>query len=85
MTPFQWIWVASSAVNIAVITFAFVKLYDEQPNDFPKQIIAAIIVALGPIGTLLLCVSLIFGYGLVIVAGALKGLGCCDAKEEPPK
>ncbi|MDP1719341.1 MAG: hypothetical protein Q8L24_02870 [bacterium] len=82
MTPLQWIWVLSSAVNITVITCVFVRLYDEQPNGLPEQITAAILVALGPIGTLLLCVTFILGYGLMMAVGALQGLGCCDKNKE---
>lgn len=85
MTTLQWVWVLSSAVNIVLIAWLFTKLYSEQPNGFPEQIVAALIVALGPIGTYLLFVTCSLGYGLVIFCGAMQGLGYMDEKETPPK
>lgn len=82
MSVFQWIWVICCAVNIAAIGCIWLKLYDEQPNDWLNQIIAVVIVATGPIGTYFLFVTVSLGYGLLIFSGAMQGLGY--GYEKPP-
>ncbi len=80
MTPIRWFWILGCVVNIIAISVIWWKLYDEQPNDFPTQIISALIVATGPVGTYFLFVMCSLGYGLVMAAGALQGLGFTDKK-----
>lgn len=82
MSAFQWIWILSCAVNVVAISVVWWKLYDEQPNDWVHQIIVALMVASGPIGTYFLFVVCSLGYGLVIFCGAMQGLGY--GYEKPP-